>query len=121
MNWRMDKRIMIADDNVGIVEAVKLMLEDEGYTVDTAFSGTDVKNLHGELPAVLVLDIWMSGEDGRDICKYLKGQELTRHLPIILFSANKDLPQIAQEVGADDFLLKPFDIDELLNKVQRFL
>src|SRR5579883_2082842 len=121
MNQRMDKRIMIADDSAGIVEAVKMMLEDEGYAVDTALTGAEVKNLHGELPAVLVLDVWMPDEDGRDICKYLKGQELTRHLPIILFSANKDLPQIAQEAGADDFLLKPFDIDELLNKVQRFL
>ncbi len=117
----MDKRIMIADDNAGIVEAVKLMLEDEGYAVDTTFSGTEVKNLHGELPAVLVLDIWMAGEDGRDICKYLKGQETTKHLPIILFSAHKDLPQIAQEVGADDFLSKPFDIDELLNKVEKLI
>lgn len=111
---------MIADDNAGIVEAVKMMLEDEGYTVDTALSGADVKNLHGELPSVLVLDIWMAGEDGRDICKHLKGQEATRHLPIILFSALKDVQQIAQEVGADDFLLKPFDIDDLLNKVRQF-
>lgn len=112
---------MIADDNAGIVEAVKMMLEDEGYAVDTTLSGADVKNLHGELPAVLVLDIWMAGEDGRDICKYLKGQEATRHLPIILFSAHKDVQHIAQEVGADDFLLKPFDIDDLLSKVRQFM
>ena len=117
----MNKRILIADDDSGIVEAVKLMLEDEGYIVDTASSGTDVKNLGQELPAILVLDIWMAGEDGRDICKYLKNQEMTKHLPIILFSANKDIQRIAQEAGADDFLPKPFDIDELLQKVQRFL
>lgn len=117
----MGKKVLIADDNAGIVEAVKMMLEDEGYTVDTMLSGTEVKNLHGDLPAVLVLDIWMAGEDGRDICKYLKSQETTRHLPIILFSANKDVQQIAQEVGADDFLLKPFDIDDLLGKVQQFV
>jgi len=117
----MSKRIMIADDNAGIVEAVKMMLEDEGYAVDTTLSGTDVKNLSGDLPAVLVLDIWMAGEDGRDICKFLKAQDTTRHLPIILFSAHKDLPQIAHEAGADDFLLKPFDIDDLLEKVERLM
>lgn len=116
----MNKKILVADDNVGIVEAVKMMLEDEGYTVDTMFSGAEVKNLRGDLPAVLVLDIWLAGEDGRDICKHLKSQETTRHLPIILFSANKDVQQIAQEVGADDFLLKPFDIEDLLDKVQQF-
>jgi DNA-binding response OmpR family regulator len=116
----MNKKILIADDNAGIVEAVKMMLEDEGYAVDTTLSGADVKNLHGELPAVLVLDIWMAGEDGRDICKHLKGQEATRHLPIILFSAHKDVQHIAREVGADDFLLKPFDIDDLLSKIRHF-
>ena len=117
----MNKRIMIADDDVGIVEAVKLMLEDEGYNVETVLSGAEVKRLGQDLPAVLVLDIWMSGEDGREICKYLKNQESTKRLPIILFSANKNIQQIAQEVGADDFLPKPFDIDDLLKKVERLV
>lgn len=117
----MIKRILIADDNADILDSVKMMLEDEGYAVDTTISGTEVKNLSNNLPAVLVLDIWMAGIDGRDICRYLKNQEATRNLPIILFSANKDVQRIACEVGADDFLLKPFDIDDLLNKIQQFM
>ncbi|HXR66994.1 MAG TPA: response regulator [Ktedonobacteraceae bacterium] len=117
----MSKQILIADDDSGITEAVKLMLEDEGYSVDTVSSSAEIKNMSQELPAVLVLDIWITGEDGCDICKYLKSQETTSQLPIILFSANKDIRRIAQEAGADDFLPKPFDIDELLQKVQRFI
>ena len=116
----MNKRVLLADDDVGIVEAVKLMLEDEGYSVETVLSSAEIKKLGADLPSVLVLDIWMSGEDGREICKYLKSQETTKRLPVILFSANKDIQRIAREVGADDFLPKPFDIDDLLKKVERF-
>lgn len=117
----MSRRILLADDDAGITEAVKMMLEDEGYDVDTTFSGAALRSLHQDLPAVIVLDIWLAGEDGRDICRYLKGQEVTKHVPIILFSANTHVQQIAQEVGADDFLLKPFQIDTLLEKVQHFV
>lgn len=116
----MNKRIVIADDDAGIAEAVKLMLEDEGYQVEAILSGAEIRKLGQDLPSVLVLDIWMSGEDGREICKYLKSQEKTKRLPIILFSANKDIQQIAQEAGADDFLPKPFDIEDLLKKVEQF-
>ena len=74
----MNKRVVIADDDAGITEAVKLMLEDEGYSVDVIYSGAEVKHLDHDLPAVLILDIWMAGENGRDICKYLKSKEATR-------------------------------------------
>lgn len=116
-----NKKILVADDDVDILEAIRMILEEEGYAVDTTVSGSEVQSLSTDLPAVIVLDIWMSGIDGRDVCKHLKNQEMTRNLPIILFSAHKDVQQIAQEVGADDFLLKPFEIDELLNKVQPFM
>ena len=91
----MSKKILLADDDAGITEAVKMMLEDEGYDVDTTFSGADLKNLHQDLPAVIVLDIWLAGEDGRDICKYLKAPEATKHGPIVLFSAKTQVQQIA--------------------------
>ncbi len=117
----MDKRILIADDDAGITEAVKLLLEDEGYQVEVSLSGTEIKQLDQPLPALLVLDVWMAGEDGREICQYLKSQERTRAMPIILFSANQNVEQIAQEAGADDFLLKPFDLDDLLNKIEHFV
>jgi CheY-like chemotaxis protein len=68
-------------------------------------------------PDLLLLDIWMSGLDGREICKALKLQDHTKHIPIILVSANRDTEQIAHDAGADDFLNKPFDMDDLLRKV----
>ena len=84
------KKIMIAEDDTGILEAMQVMLEDAGYAITTTVNGDTIKNMREELPDVLLLDIWMSGVDGTDICRQLKSQELTKHIPIIMCSANKD-------------------------------
>lgn len=115
------KKILVADDDPAIVDAIQMMLETVGYDVATTVDGKTVKDLRQEFPDLLLLDIWMSGEDGRDICKYLKEREDTRHIPIIMISANKDTAKIAKEVGADDFVAKPFEMDELLHKVEKHI
>ena len=66
-----NKKIMIADDDPGIVDAVEMLLEFEGYEVTSTVDGTTVFDMKDELPDLLLLDIWMSGEDGRDICRKL--------------------------------------------------
>jgi CheY-like chemotaxis protein len=63
----------------------------------------------------------MSGTDGRDVCKALKKQDLTRDIPVILISASIDLEKSAEEAGANNFLEKPFDMDELLGKIDEHL
>ncbi len=115
------KNVLIADDDPAIVEALSLMLEDAGYEIRTLHEGESLETIHEDLPGVLLLDIWMSGKDGRDICKHLKSQEATRHLPIILVSANNDIKRIAQESGADDYLAKPFGMNDVLAKVGKYL
>lgn len=112
---------MVADDDPAIVDALQLLLEDEGYDVMTAVDGETVPKLKHELPDLLLLDIWMSGTNGGDICRQLKKQEKTRRIPVILISANRDTEMIARESGAEDFLLKPFDVDDLLAKVEKYL
>lgn len=115
-----NKKIMIADDDPGIVDAVEMLLEFEGYEVTSTVDGTTVLDMKEELPDLLLLDIWMSGEDGRDICKKLKETELTRDIPVIMISASRDVRDSAIAAGADDFLAKPFEMDELLKKIVRF-
>lgn len=110
------KRILVADDDAGIVEALQLMLEDAGYEVATTIHGETVLELE-ELPDLLLLDIWMSGIDGREICEQLKNSDRTRHMPVLLISANKDTPQIAEEAHADGWITKPFEMDELLTLI----
>ena len=111
---------MIADDDPGIVDAVELLLEFEGYEVTSTVDGTTVLEMKEELPDLLLLDIWMSGEDGRDICKKFKESELTKDIPVIMISASRDVRESAIAAGADDFLSKPFEMNELLQKVELF-
>lgn len=111
------KTIMIADDDPGIVDAIEMLLEFEGYNVRSTVNGSDVLQMT-DLPDLLLLDIWMSGEDGRDICKKLKDNNLTRHMPVIMISASRDIKQSAMDAGADDFVAKPFEMDELLEKLK---
>jgi DNA-binding response OmpR family regulator len=113
--------IMIADDDPAIVDALQILLEDEGYSVMTTVNGEKVTRMNGSRPDLLLLDIWMSGVNGGDICKELKGKDDTKNIPVIMISANRDTEMIANQSGADDFLLKPFDIDELLGKIEKYL
>ena len=112
---------MIADDDPGIVDAVEMLLEFEGYTVTSTVEGSSVLTLHDNLPDLLILDIWMSGEDGRDICRSLKADDAKRHIPVIMISASKDIKDSALEAGADDFLAKPFEMNDLLGKIEALI
>lgn len=114
-------RILAADDDAAIVDAVQLILEDSGYAVLTAADGAVAASVAREQPDLLLLDIRMSGASGQAICRELKANEATRHIPVIMFSANRDLAAIAAEAGADDVLGKPFELSDLLDVVARHL
>ena len=114
------KKILVADDNPAILDALKIMLEEEGYEVETTEDGTAAKNMQAPLPDLLLLDLWMSGMDGRDICKHLKSAAATRHIPVIMVSATKNIEQIAKDSGADDFIAKPFQMEHLLATVAKY-
>lgn len=117
----MKGRILVADDDPGIVDALQMVLEDANYEVSTTTDGHTVRKVDDELPDVILLDVWMSGDDGRDICKFLKSKQTTRNIPIIMISATGDLAQSAKAAGADDFLPKPFQMEHLLQKVEKHI
>jgi DNA-binding response OmpR family regulator len=112
------KKIMIADDDPGIVDAIEMLLEFEGYHVTSTVDGATVLDMKENLPDLLLLDIWMSGEDGRDICKKFKQVDITKNIPVIMISASRDIKESAMAAGADDFLAKPFEMNELLAKIK---
>ena len=97
------------------------MLEGEGYEVDTTEDGAVAQHMKKPFPDLLLLDVWMSGIDGRDVCKYLKSSEQTKHIPIIIISATKDIEQIAKDSGADDCVSKPFQMEHLLAIVAKYV
>lgn len=115
------KTILIADDDEGILDATQAILEFEGYHVNITLDGSAVLRLQGDLPDLLLLDIWMSGQDGTDICRQLKSNHDTKQLPVLMISASRDIEQYALDAGADDFLAKPYEMEALLEKVRRLL
>lgn len=112
------KKILVIDDEPDILEFLKELLEEENYTVATIDKAEYEEKLYaGGLPNLILLDVLLSGKDGRTIVKQLKSQEDTKHIPVIMFSAHPDAEKTARAAGADDFLAKPFELDELLEKV----
>lgn len=113
------KKILIADDDEAIVDATSLMLEVSGYNVVHTLNGADVTAALAGRPDLLLLDIWMSGVDGRDICKQIKSDPAVKHIPVLMVSASRDIRESALESGADDFLAKPFDMKVLIDKIEK--
>jgi len=119
---RKKKRLLVVDDEQDILEFLKIILEEDGYTVDTTDKDDYQEKLNNDiLPDLILLDMLLSGKDGREIVKYLKMHEKTKHIPIILFSAHPGAQGFAKQAGADDFVAKPFEIDLLLNKIAQYL
>jgi DNA-binding response OmpR family regulator len=120
----MTKQILVVDDDLDILDAIEWMLEDAGYEVQTSDRGDSAENLHddnGDLPDLIILDVLLSGKDGRAICKLLKSRPDTQGIPIVMVSAHPSAAKSVRAVGADDFVAKPFDIDVLLAAVARHL
>ena len=116
------RRILVVDDEPDILEFLQVILEEEGYAVTTSDKGDFLEQLHnGGLPHLILLDVLLSGKDGRDIVKYLKNRQETKHIPVIMFSAHPSAEETARQAGADDFLAKPFNIDVLLEKIKHYL
>jgi DNA-binding response OmpR family regulator len=117
------KRILVVDDDLAILEALDITLRDAGYETETSAKNGEYveQSLRRQLPDLMILDILLSGHDGRDICKTVKSLEETKGIPVILISAHPDAEGTAYDAGADDFLSKPFDIDDLLARVQRLV
>lgn len=114
------KRVLIVDDDLPIVEVIKIILEEKNYLVDTLTESQSIKEkLSLDLPDLILLDIWMSGLDGVEITRILKSSPRTKHIPIIMISANNEVEKIAKNSGADDFIAKPFDVDVLIKKVEK--
>lgn len=117
----MNRKILVADDDAAIVDAIKMMLEVADYQVDTTLDGNVIPRIKSTKPNLLLLDIWMNGVDGRDVCKRIKQDKAIRDIPVVLISASRDLADSAKKACADDFLEKPFNMDTLLAKVEQYI
>jgi DNA-binding response OmpR family regulator len=114
-------KIFIADDDQGIIDSTTLILEYDGFTVVSSSKGDLVSTIKKHRPDLVLLDIWLSGMNGGDIAKELKADVATKTIPLIMFSANRDIQKIAEEVQAEGYLVKPFNLPELLATIRKHI
>lgn len=113
------KRILAVDDNDDILEVLRYILEDSGYIVDTLADGQYLfDTIKKHTPDLILLDIMLGNMDGRVICKELKKNKETCHIPVIMVSASHNIAETIKQDGPDDFVAKPFDLNVLLNAIQ---
>ena len=117
----MGKRILIVDDEVNILELLRYNLEKEGYTVYTAETGEEGLNKLQSKPVdMAILDLMLPGVDGLELLKFIRRKQSLAQMPVLLLTA-KDTEMdkvIGLELGADDYLSKPFGLYELLARVK---
>jgi diguanylate cyclase (GGDEF)-like protein len=118
------RQVLLIDDDMTVLEVVKTNLEIEGYDVVTEMSGeTGLVSAVVEQPDVIILDIMMPGMDGWEICKRLRTDSRTKYIPVIMLTALDQTEDLVKgfEVGADDYLAKPFDNAELFARIKSVL
>lgn len=115
------KNVVVVDDDVAILDSLSMMLDFEGYEVKSYVRGSEMLNaLACAKPDLILLDMWLAAEDGREICKTLKQKEETRDIPVIIMSASRFVEKEAISSGADSFICKPFEIEEVITKISAF-
>ncbi len=117
----MDKRILVVDDDTNICEMLKIYLENEGYDVKTANDGAEgVNYFKMYAPDIVLLDVMMPKKDGYQVCREIRD---IGHKPIIMITAKGDTfdKVLGLELGADDFVVKPFDMKELSARIKAVL
>jgi len=120
----MPDKILVVDDELHIRELVKFNLSKEGFEVIEASDGNAaVKMTRSDKPDLLILDLMLPGQDGLEVCRTLKGRRETAAIPIIMLTAKSEEIDkvIGLELGADDYLTKPFSIRELTARVKAVL
>ncbi|MBT4289564.1 MAG: response regulator, partial [Deltaproteobacteria bacterium] len=113
--------ILIVDDTRLNVQIIKSDLEDEGYNILSSENGTDALRIaETENPDLILLDIMMPGMDGFEVCKILKEKDNTKDIPIIFLTARSEPKDVIKgfQLGAVDYLRKPFEVSELLVRVK---
>jgi len=117
-----NKKIMVCDDDQGILDVLQMLLESEDFDVITEINSTNlIKEMKTNQPDLLLLDLWMPVLSGDQVLKTLRTTPEFESLPVIVLSASVDGSSIANGAGATDFVPKPFDMDDLIIKIRGLL
>lgn len=113
-------KILLVDDDPDVCMMMSLVLRKEGHQVRTASSRQEaLQQLAQETPSLILLDVLLSGSDGRELCREIKAREQTRNIPVIMLSGHPSAGLQLESWGADDFIAKPFNTKQLLEKLSQ--
>ncbi|WP_442591868.1 response regulator [Pedobacter sp. AW31-3R] len=116
------KRICVLEDDESIREVLEILLTEENYQVNGFASVSDfLKGNKGNEPDLFLLDIMLPDGNGIDLCSMLKSSERTRNIPVLMMSAHSNQMKVEETCSAEGFVKKPFDIYDLLLKVESVL
>ena len=117
-----EKLILVLDDDPDICTMIKMVLDYHGYSAMDADTKEKAETiLSANSIDLIIMDMLLSGADGSDICKALKQAEKTSSIPVLMFSAHPNAKTICLAAGADDFISKPFEMNDLLERISFFL
>jgi len=116
------KKILVVDDDIDILTVVQLVLDSNGFEVSAISNWQNIyKQIDTFKPDLILLDVSLGTQDGRNICKQLKSNNDTKKISVILFSANHNVHTSIPECLADSFIAKPFDINDLIEGINNQL
>jgi DNA-binding response OmpR family regulator len=116
-----DRLILILDDDPDLCTMIKMMLEYKGHVAIEANNEQDARKVLIEKQIdLIIMDMLLSGTDGTDVCRRLKNDEKFSHVPILMFSAHPYAKEACLKAGADEFISKPFEMNDLLGKIDDF-
>jgi two-component system, OmpR family, alkaline phosphatase synthesis response regulator PhoP len=118
------KKILVVDDEVDLVKTIQFSLELGGYKVLVSYNGEDaLTQARKENPDLILLDIMLPKLDGYKVCRLLKFDEQYKHIPILMMTAKTQEKDklMGKETGANEYITKPFDIEELMGKIKAYL
>ena len=119
--YPMNKKVFIFDDNIEILELCTEILQDIGCVVKTSPTTNRVEQQVADyMPDLIFMDNWLPDMSGIEATKLLKANDRLKNIPVIYFSANSNISELANQAGADDFLAKPFDIDKFEETVKKY-
>ncbi|MBU0683943.1 MAG: response regulator [Candidatus Omnitrophota bacterium] len=118
-----NKILLLIEDELDLAEVTKMRLEKEGYKVLTVPSGEAALDLiQKNLPDLILLDLLLLGMRGEELCRKLKSNDRLKTIPVILFTASvSNIPEVVKNVGADGYIMKPFDPTELIEKIKKLI
>jgi two-component system cell cycle response regulator DivK len=110
----MKKSVLVFDDDVDILSILEYLLEEKGWKINTRTCCANLLvDIEETQPDVILMDNWIPEAGGKVATKMIKSHPVFKNIPVIYFSANNDIERLAAEAGADTFLSKPFDLDQL--------